>query len=199
MAAYDAATLEFYDVHAPDYSAAGPGGTNRHLSGFIGSLPSNARILDLGCGSGRDAKAMLDAGFDVHATDGSRSMVRQAQIRLGQTVRIMRFDELESREEYDGVWASASLLHVPRPELPAILARIHRSLKIGGLHCASYKVGGAAGRDSVGRYFNYLQVEELIEAYSTSGRWQTISVLEYEGGGYESGSGPWVAITVRRV
>lgn len=198
MITYDVETLEFYDAHAPDYLAAGPQGTSRNLSGFMALLPMPAKVLDLGCGGGRDAQAMLEAGLEVHATDGSRSMARQAEARLSRTVRVMRFDELESIEEFDGVWASASLLHVPRAELAATLALVHGSLKTGGLHCASYKVGALEGRDRVGRYFNYLQADELLDAYSTSGRWQMISVSEYEGSGYASGPGPWAAITLRR-
>jgi hypothetical protein len=57
---------------------------------------------------------MLQRGFDVHPTDGVPEMARKAEIRLGRRVRVMRFDELDSSEEYDAVWASASLLHVPR-------------------------------------------------------------------------------------
>ncbi len=164
MPTYDADTLKFYDAQVPDYSAAGPRGTSRHLTGFIGLLPANAKVLDLGCGSARDAKAMLEAGLEVHATDGSRSMAQLAEARLGQQVQVMRFDELRSIEEYDGVWASASLLHIPRPELPATLSLVHRALKIGGLHHASYKAGGLEGRDSVGRYFSYLTAEEMVRA-----------------------------------
>ena len=59
------------------------------------------------------------------------------------------------RAAYDGVWASACLLHVPRDELAGVLARIHRALKPEGLFYASYKVGHGDGRDSFGRYYNY--------------------------------------------
>jgi hypothetical protein len=71
-------------------------------------------------------------------------------------------------------------------------------LKPAGLHFASYKSGGREGRDSAGRYYNYLSREELLEFYHQSCPWQIMNITEYVGGGFENGSGPWVAITTRR-
>ncbi len=110
----------------------------------------------------------------------------------------MRFDELDAHEEYDAVWASASLLHVPRAELPQVISLVHRALKTDGVHCASYKAGKQEGRDSAGRYFNYLTRDGLMEAYHSAGDWHLKSLLEYEGGGYESGTGPWLAVTLQK-
>jgi len=76
---------------------------------------------------------MLADGFKVRATDGSPEMAAIASRRLGQSVDAMRFDELDAREAYDGVWASACLLHVPREELAGVLGRIRRALKPDGL------------------------------------------------------------------
>lgn len=75
---------------------------------------------------------------------------------------------------YDAVWASACLLHVPRRGLPAVLARIRRALKSGGLHFASYKATGQEGRDGLGRLFNQLTAGALTEAYAASGAWEMV-------------------------
>jgi SAM-dependent methyltransferase len=141
---------------------------------------------------------MLERGFDVDPTDGVPEMTRKAEARIGRPVRAMRFDELDSSEEYDAVWASASLLHVPRAGLPAILSLVHRALRPGGLHYASFKAGGQDGRDRRGRYFNYLTLEEAKAAYASSGEWSIISAEEYVGGGHEGANWPWVAITLQR-
>jgi hypothetical protein len=82
--------------------------------------------------------------------------------------------------------------------LPQILALVFKALKPGGLHFASYKGGGAEGRDRYGRYFNYLSREDVTEAYRRSGPWEVVSVTEYLGGGYDGQQGPWVAVTLRR-
>src|SRR5262249_48163598 len=100
---------------------------SRNLHHFLGKLAPGARVLDLGCGSGRDAEAMIKAGFDVEATDGSPEIARLAEERLSRQVRVMRFDELDASEDYDAVWANASLIHVPRPALPHILDLIFKA------------------------------------------------------------------------
>jgi SAM-dependent methyltransferase len=195
---YDEPTLRFYADEAPVYTASGKDGVNRHLHAFLDRLAPGARILELGCGGGRDCAAMLERGFDVLPTDGVAAMARKAEKRLGRSVHVMRFDELDSSNEYDAIWASASLLHVPRAGLPTVLSLIHRALKRGGLHYASFKAGGRDGRDRRGRYFNYLTLDETKFAYASSGEWSIISTEEYVGGGHEGASWPWVAITLQR-
>lgn len=196
--AYDPATLRFYEREAPEYVASGKGGISRWLPAFLDALPRGAKILELGCGGGRDAEAMLARGFDVDPTDGTPAMAAKAEARLGRSVRVVRFDEVSAIAHYDAVWANAALLHVPSEALSDVLARIWRSLKPGGLHFASYKAGGEPGRDRLGRYFNYPDRDALMAAYLRSADWQIAAVTEYVGGGYEGGQGPWLAVTARR-
>ncbi|HEV7277976.1 MAG TPA: class I SAM-dependent methyltransferase [Devosiaceae bacterium] len=198
MGGADPATLRFYSEEAEVYVAGGPGGVSRRLVGFLEMLQPGARILELGCGGGRDAEAMIAAGFEVDPTDGSAAIARKAEARLGRTVRVMQFAELDAVASYDAVWANASLLHVPREALPAILALVFRALKPGGLHFGSYKGGGIEGRDAYGRYFNYLSQAELVGMYERSAPWQVVDVAEFVGGGYDGLQGPWIAITARR-
>ena len=193
----DPATLRFYDREAPVYAASGPGGTSRHLAGFLARLRPGARVLELGCGGGTDAAAMLAAGFDVDPTDGSPALAVEASRRLGRPARVLRFDELEVESAYDAVWAAACLLHVPRAGLPDILARAHRALRPGGLHLASYKTGVAEGRDHFGRLFNRLSADELVGLYEAGG-WAVVAVDVYAGSGYDGVPTPWAAITARR-
>ena len=88
----------------------------------------------------------------------------------------MRFDQLEEQEAYDGVWASACLLHVPRDELTGILKRIRRALRGNGVFYASFKIGeGDDGRDNLGRYYNYPSPEWLATAYAAAGPWQSLT------------------------
>lgn len=194
----DQATLDFYAEEAPRYVASGKQTSSRWLGDFMRKLPAGARVLELGCGGGTDAEAMIANGFDVHPTDGCPAMAVKAEKRLERPVRVMRFDELSDEGAYDAVWANASLLHVPRDALRDVLALVLRALRPGGLHFASYKAGGVPGRDALGRYFNFPDREVLREAYSRSGKWEIESVTEYIGGGYEGGSVPWLAIYARR-
>lgn len=198
MSNFDQATLDFYAVEAPVYVASGNGGVSRHLPGFLERLTPGARILELGCGGGIDAAFMAAQGFAVEATDGTAEIALKAEERLGQPVRVMRFDELDAISRYDAVVASASLLHVPRDGLSGILSKIHCALVDKGWHIASYKGGGSEGRDRFGRYFNYYDAGELTEAYRAAGTWVQFSIQSGTGGGYDGKQGPWHVVTAQR-
>jgi hypothetical protein len=102
-------------------------------------------------------------------------MAEIASRRLGHPVEAMLFHELDERDAYDGVWASACLLHVPRDELAGILGRIHRALKLSGVFYASFKIGEGDGRDNLGRYYNYPSPEWLRATYAAAGKWNSLA------------------------
>jgi SAM-dependent methyltransferase len=174
VVAVDEGTLQFYRSNAKSYADWAKAPSTR-LRGFLALLPSGGSILELGCGAGNHSAVMLAEGFSVRATDGSPEMAEIASQRLGHAVEAMRFDQLDAHEAYDGVWASACLLHVPRDELAGILARVHRALRPSGVFYASYKMGEGDGRDSLGRYYNYASPEWLEATYASAGPWITLS------------------------
>jgi SAM-dependent methyltransferase len=195
--AFDDDTLRFYRGNAAAYAERKPpvGGT---LTRFLAELPAGATILELGCGAGYQAEAMLAAGFDVHATDGSPELAAQASLRLGRPVRTMLFHELDAAEAYDGVWAYACLLHVPREELSGVLALIWRALKPGGLFCASFKSGEGEGRDKLARYYNYPSEPWLRERYAVAAPWAAIAVETSEGKGFDREVARFLHVSVRK-
>jgi SAM-dependent methyltransferase len=170
----DEKTLQFYRSNAQSYAdwAKAP---SARLRGFLALLPPGGSILELGCGAGNHSAVMLAAGFQVRATDGSAEMAEIASRRLGHPVETMLFNQLNEHEAYDGVWASACLLHVPRDELADILGRIRRALKPKGLFYASFKIGEGGGRDTLGRYYNYPSPEWLQASYAAAGEWRSMS------------------------
>jgi SAM-dependent methyltransferase len=170
----DETTLQFYRENAEAYAGWAKAPSTR-LRGFLALLPPGGSILELGCGAGNHSAVMLAEGFSVRATDGSPEMAGIASQRLGHPVEAMRFDQLDANGAYDGVWASACLLHVPRDELAGILARIHRALRPSGVFYASYKMGEGDGRDSLGRYYNYASPEWLEAICASAGPWITLS------------------------
>lgn len=99
------------------------------------------KILDAGCGSGRDSLAFMKHGYSVVAFDASSEMCRMASELIGQEVLKMRFDEIEYVDEFDGIWACASLLHVPYNELPGVLGKLYRAMKAQGTLYVSFKYG----------------------------------------------------------
>lgn len=108
---------------------------------FLKYMVANGHILDAGCGSGRDSKAFQELGYAVSAFDASEEICRFATEYLGQEVQCRRFEDVTEENCYDGIWASASLLHVAKKNLPDVLTRLKRALKAGGILYASFKYG----------------------------------------------------------
>ncbi|MHC2334857.1 class I SAM-dependent methyltransferase [Bradyrhizobium sp. USDA 4454] len=193
----DDATLQFYRRNAEAYAGWAKAPSTR-LLGFLKLLPPGGAILELGCGAGNHAAVMLAAGFVLRATDGSPEMAEVAARRINHPVEAMLFDELRDHEAYDGVWASACLLHVPRDELAGVLGRIHRALKPGGLFYASYKIGHGDGRDSIGRYYNYPEAAWLASTYAASGAWTQVSSDTSEIKSFDEAPATMLHIVVRK-
>ena len=162
-------TLRYYEDHAEEFTANTIDADMKDIrSRFLSHLPAGARILDFGCGSGRDSKYFLSKGYEVEACDGSREMVRIASQTAGIPVRRMLFEELDEVKRYDGIFACASLLHVPYAQLPAILAKIERALKDDGTVYASFKYGTFEGERG-GRYFTDMTGERFGECLAAAG------------------------------
>lgn len=191
---HDAQTIGFYDGEARKYAARYGYSNSPNLNRFLEILQPAAHILELGCGSGRDAAAMLARGFQVDPTDGSPEMAAEASRRLDRPVRALLFDELDSVDRYDGVWANACLLHEPVANLPDVLARIHRALRAGGWFYASYKAGQGEGRDRFGRYYNYPTQEELSAAYRSAADWHRVEITQKSGSGYDDQPTDWLIV-----
>lgn len=187
----DPETLKFYADHAATYVQHAQRPTPQ-LAGFMARLPPGGTVLELGTGNGRDAAAMLASGFAVTPSDAAPELAAEAQARLGCPVRIMAFHELDDVAAYDGVWACACLLHAPREELTDDLARIFRALRPGGLLTASFKAGNSEGRDRFGRYYNYIDADQLQAHLTASGAWASLDITENDGSGYDGEPTRWL-------
>jgi len=193
----DENTSSFYDDNAATYASRERILPIRRLDAFLSLLPPGAAILDLGCGGGQDSAYMLSKGFDVTPSDGSPAIAKQAETLLERPVAVLRFEELEEEEAFDGVWAEASLLHVRRAALPEILERIRTALRPGGTFHATFKAGQAEGYDGFGRYYNYPSAELLSEMLSTGG-WHNIVISEGDGSGYDGKPTRWLAVRTQK-
>jgi SAM-dependent methyltransferase len=119
---------------------------------FLEHLPDEGRVMDAGCGSGRDIRSFLEKGFQVTAFDASAEMVKNASHFSGIDVRHAAFCDLSDEQKYDGIWCCASLLHVRAADFTDAVSRLYRALKPGGVIYLSFKYG-AGERVSGGRYF----------------------------------------------
>jgi superfamily II DNA or RNA helicase/SAM-dependent methyltransferase len=147
-------TVGYYNRNAARYVAETVGVDLSALrERFLAQIPTGGFILDAGCGSGRDSLAFLQQGYRVRAFDAAPEIARLAAEGIGQPVQVQRFDELDERAAYDGVWACASLLHLPPAELPDALHRLWAALKPDGVLYLSLKHGDGERVDAEGRHF----------------------------------------------
>ena len=129
---------------------------------FLKHIKPGGRILDLGCGSGRDSRAFLERGYEVVAVDGSRELAKIAGAYIGQKVIVADFREFEPEGTFDGIWACASRLHLLREEIAAVMRRMAAHLAEGGCFYASFKYGEFQGERN-GRYFTDMTEESFRE------------------------------------
>ena len=119
---------------------------------FDKMLPAGSRILDFGCGSGRDTKYFLEKGYRVEATDGSAELCKLASAFAGIEVKEMLFQDLDVSGKYEGIWACSSILHLSKRELLPVIRKMCDALKDNGVIYTSFKYGDFEGERN-GRYF----------------------------------------------
>lgn len=164
---------------------------------FTALLDKGAFILDAGCGSGRDSKAFVNQGFNVTAIDASSEMCLVASKYTGLKVECIRFDEMEFKNRFDGIWACASLLHIEKKELPDILCRFHKALKPGGVMYASFKYGNKE-EHRLGRFFSDYNMDEVKKIFLSGGLFKLAECFETEDFRPDYKEKPWVNIIVRK-
>lgn len=153
-------TLDYYNQNADQFVK----GTvsvdfKKTQDRFLEAL-SGKRILDFGCGSGRDTKYFIEAGFEVIATDGSEELCKSASEYTGITVKQMLFGELEDIDRYAGIWACSSILHLSKRELIDVFERMTSALCQNGIIYTSFKYGTFEGERN-GRFFTDFTIENF--------------------------------------
>jgi superfamily II DNA or RNA helicase/SAM-dependent methyltransferase/SOS-response transcriptional repressor LexA len=159
-------TIAYYERHASRYvrTTIDVDMSDLHAR-FLKHIPDGGLILDAGCGSGRDSKAFLNAGYRIHAFDASAQVARLATEYLGLPVKVQSFTEFSDQACYDGIWACASLLHLAEAELPAVLGRLWAGLKPAGVLFVSFKHG--EGERTVGERRFVDATEERLKGWLT--------------------------------
>lgn len=169
------ANLAYYEANAATYAEQTLHADLSHLyAPFLSLLPRSARILDVGCGGGRDLKAFRERGFKPFGIDPSLALVEIARQHSGAEVAVAKVEELEFVQEFDAVWACASLLHLPRSVLPEALRRIKRSLVHGGVFFLSVQAGSGECVSEDGRFYARFDESEIRMAVEAIG----FSILE---------------------
>jgi SAM-dependent methyltransferase len=152
-------TLDHYNSHAESFWQ----GTRSHdVSQNIATLLKHIEgtppfaILDFGCGPGRDLKTFCELGHAPVGLDGSAEFAQMARDYAECEVWQQDFLRLNlPAERFDGIFANASLFHVPSQELPRVLSQLHAALKARGVLFSSNPRGGDQEGWHHGRYGAY--------------------------------------------
>jgi SAM-dependent methyltransferase len=127
-----------------------------HYNQFLPLLPEGANIIDAGCGSGRDSKHFLALGYKVIAFDASSKLAKLATDLTQHNVSCTTFLEFNTKHNsQDGIWACASLLHIPSNELTTTFSHLAKFLKPKGVFYCSFKYGNNETERN-GRHFTNL-------------------------------------------
>ncbi|SCJ99810.1 tellurite resistance protein TehB [uncultured Clostridium sp.] len=177
-------TLDFYNSNYNDYynNTVSVDLSKIYLE-FTKILPKAASILDLGCGSGRDSLYFKNEGYKVTAIDGSEKLAELASNLIEQDVIVSKFEELEIKDRFGGIWACASLLHLDYVELEKLLIKLEAALVNNGILYMSFKYGSTEFIDDKGRYFNLYTEEKLttlldkVSSLEISKLFKTIDVI----------------------
>lgn len=144
---FDPSTISYYDKHGVRFvEETLPIDMADLYAAFLSFIPAGGRILDLGCGAGRDVRYFKSNGYEVVGIDASAEMVAATKSVSDAEVYEMRFDEIPYHNEFDGVWACASLLHVPEEALEEILEQSITALRSKGAMYLSFKLGPSERR-----------------------------------------------------
>lgn len=171
-------TLAYYDQHVQEFIERTANVDLRHVyEPFLALVPEGGHILDAGCGSGRDAAEFVRRGYKVTAFDGSAEVAKAAAKRTGLSVLHLTFDAISWQNEFDGVWACASLLHLPDPELHDALLRLDAALKPQGVLFASLKAGAFEG-EREGRWFTDTTSDRLRALVRGAERLEVVRIWE---------------------
>ena len=190
-------TAVVYEQIAADYTARHPNVMEWHqqsLGEFAAALAAPARVLEVGCGPGRDAALLREAGYAVVALDQSWAML---QIASASGAPLLQGDSRALpvvANSVDGVWANASLLHLSRTQLVIALLEIRRVLRSDGVFYCSLKRGDGEGEQADGRWFAYYQPAEVQRALMGAG---FTALHQWEHDDTRPGFHPWIMTVAR--
>ena len=144
----------------------------------LAGVQEEGRILDVGFGSGRDSLYFLAMGYEVTSIDSSQRFVAIGR-ELLPDVMLEDVCEMDFSEEFDLVWANASLLHLDEEQFALAVARIEASLEEGAWFYVSMKRGDFEGIRN-GRYFKYYTQDTLVEAVTAASSLVLVDYMETE-------------------
>jgi SAM-dependent methyltransferase len=168
-------TIQYYDENAKNYSKMLK---NKDVGFFLPDkakifmdlLPSG-KVLEIGCGTGNEARLLIEHGYDYLGTDISEGMIREAEERNPSgKFKVLSANQVDTlNDKFDGFWANLSLVHITKNEIISVLKKIRSVLADDGVGYISLKEGELEGTDPKGRFFSHYSLEEFSDILIKSG------------------------------
>lgn len=193
-------TLQYYNNRAQEFRAGTSGhDVSQNIDALLRQIQGTPpyTILDFGCGPGRDLKALTSLGHVAIGLEGAAEFVNMARADTGCELWQQDFLDLHLPDgHFDGIFANASLFHVPTAELPRVLRQIHAALKPGGVLFSSNPHGNNEEGWNRGRYGAYHDLQTWRRHLTAAG----FVELEhyYRPTGLPCEQQPWLASVWRR-
>jgi cyclopropane fatty-acyl-phospholipid synthase-like methyltransferase len=171
-------TIEYYNNNSEEFLKGTVNADMKYWQDrFLSYLKPGDKILDAGCGSGRDSKYFLDKNMEVVSFDASIKMCEYASKNIGSEVKCMKFEDIDYVNEFNGIWACASLIHVRKKDMKSIIVKLRDALKDKGILYASFKLGNKE-EERNGRFFNDYTLEELKELVECMDEFEILELVE---------------------
>lgn len=188
-------TIGHYEANAESFWLGTKGhDVSQNINAFLQALPNDREldILDFGCGPGRDLLVFKKMGHQPTGLDGSKAFCEMARKNSACPVLHQQFLNLDlGQHSFDGIFANASMFHVPSQELSGVLMACRRALRPGGILFTSNPRGEAEGWQGE-RYGNYMEFEQSKVCLEQAG----FNILHhyYRPEGKPQNQQPWLAI-----
>jgi len=193
-------TIDHYERNAESFwTGTRDHDVSQNIEAFLQALPKDKvlDVLDLGCGPGRDMCTFKALGHRPVGLDGSKAFCEMTLQNSGCPALHQQFLNLDLGENsFDGIFANASLFHIPGQELARVLAELHRALRPGGILFSSNPRGNGEGWQGQ-RYGHYMELENS-KAYLVQAGFKIIDHY-YRPAGKPREQQPWLAIVSQRI
>lgn len=192
-------SVQYYDENAEDFfDRTVEIDMSAPRERFAALLPAGGRVLDAGCGSGRDTLAFHQAGFVVTAMEAAPALAALARAHAGLPVQVLTFQEVTWRNDFEGIWACASLLHVPRDQLADAVQRLRDALTPGGTLYMSFKYGSEE-REAAGRRFTDLDEAAAETLLAKVGNFELLQMTVEDSRKSHAVGERWLALVCRKI
>lgn len=162
--------MKYYEEHANEYIDSTKDANMKELYDFFLKYlkKEEGKILDIGFGSGRDMLYFKSLGFDVYGIDPTKSFCDYVRSLGIDKIECTYVQDMKYDNEFIGIWACASLLHIKKEELSDVFIKCKKALKKDGIMYCSFKYGDFEGIHNE-RYFLYLNEDSIKECINKSG------------------------------